>query len=258
MRLYLHIGMQAASSQLFKVFPKLNGPVRRCYHLAILMACAMRTRITLIVLCILAQTTLQAQQPQRFDSEIRKINKLSLADGDQRVVFTGSSSIRKWETLSRDCQGKKVVNTGFGGSHASDLFFWLKETVLRFNPDAVYIYEGDNDIAEGKRPKAILNTMRNVASRILASDKEVKVYFLSAKPSPSRWEFKEEYLAFNALLEAYCQSHPRLNYIDVWTPMLDQRGRPAAHIFVADSLHMNEKGYEIWREVVCNSSGSRQ
>jgi lysophospholipase L1-like esterase len=32
--------------------------------------------------------------------------------------------------------------------------------------------------------------------------------------------------------------------------MLDAEGRPLSDIFVADKLHMNAKGYAIWREVI--------
>ena len=43
---------------------------------------------------------------------------------------------------------------------------------------------------------------------------------------------------------------PRLTYIDVNRHMLGPDGLPKADIFVDDRLHMNEKGYAIWREVV--------
>ena len=45
----------------------------------------------------------------------------------------------------------------------------------------------------------------------------------------------------------------QVDYIDVWFPMLNQKGKPKPEIFVADSLHMNSKGYAIWTEAVCPS-----
>jgi lysophospholipase L1-like esterase len=41
-----------------------------------------------------------------------------------------------------------------------------------------------------------------------------------------------------------------LDYIDVFTPMLGPDGLPKPDIFLKDNLHMNERGYAIWREVV--------
>ena len=55
----------------------------------------------------------------------------------------------------------------------------------------------------------------------------------------------------NRLLRAACESNPLLTYIDLASPMLSpDLGRPRPEIFTADSLHMNEKGYEIWKAEV--------
>ena len=54
----------------------------------------------------------------------------------------------------------------------------------------------------------------------------------------------------NDMLKARADKDPRLTFIDVATPMLGEDGEPLAEIFVADMLHMNGKGYDIWRDVV--------
>ena len=195
-----------------------------------------------------------AQDPNRFEEEIERITKLPFPAEKDIVVFTGSSSIRFWEDVQMDCGGDHVINTGFGGSHMSDLLYHLDKTVLRFKPKVVYIYEGDNDVAAGKAPNDIMRTTKATVNAILAANKETKIHFISAKPSPSRWEFKEQYNAFNALLEAYCGEHENLTYMDVWNPMLEANGRPKPSIFIADSLHMNREGYLIWRDVICRST----
>jgi lysophospholipase L1-like esterase len=33
--------------------------------------------------------------------------------------------------------------------------------------------------------------------------------------------------------------------------MLNEAGEPKPEIFVSDNLHMNRKGYELWRDAVC-------
>ena len=37
-----------------------------------------------------------------------------------------------------------------------------------------------------------------------------------------------------------------LDFIDVFTPMLGNDGKPRPDLFVADKLHMNETGYKVW------------
>jgi len=214
----------------------------------------MRKLLLILLLSIIVTANLNAQDPHRFDEEIKKITKLSIPEGKELAIFTGSSSIRFWENLDKDCNEIQAINTGFGGSHMSDLLYFLDQTVLRFKPAKVYIYEGDNDIAAEKEPKAILETAKQITKKILANDSDTKIHFISAKPSPSRWKYKDQYEVFNSLLKSYCESHQQLFYVDVWNTMLDDNGRPTPHVFVSDSLHMNRKGYLLWKDIVCKDS----
>ena len=213
------------------------------------------TKLSLLLLIsTLVNVNLTAQDPHRFDEEINKLSELSITEGEDLAVFTGSSSIRFWTDLVKDCDKMPAINTGFGGSHMSDLLYFLDQTVLRFRPDKVYIYEGDNDISSGKNPEEILKTAKLIVNKILESNSETAIYFISAKPSPSRWSYKDQYVAFNSLLKDYCDSQDQLVYLDVWNPMLDKNGRVSPHIFVSDSLHMNRQGYLLWKDIICNAT----
>jgi len=216
----------------------------------------MRILITCIFLSMVfwsCRSNSNAVDPHRFDGEIKKIAALLVPEGDGLTVFTGSSSIRMWEGIEKDCSGVPVVNTGFGGSHMSDLLFFIEQTILRFQPDKVFIYEGDNDIAAQKSPNAILKTTKQVTNKILKSNPDITIHFISAKPSASRWQYKEQYIQFNTLLENYCDENPQLFYVDVWNKMLNESGRPNPNIFISDSLHMNRKGYLLWKDIVCKN-----
>lgn len=205
---------------------------------------------TLLLFC--STLIVQSQNPQRFEADIEKFAKIEVPGSKDLVVFTGSSSIRFWEDLEKDCHSDNVINTGFGGSHMSDLLYYIDQTVLRFDPLKVYIYEGDNDIAAEKTPTSILNTTKKVVEKIKANNSNVKIYLISAKPSPSRWEFKKGYEELNNLLREYSETKDGVFYIDIWNAMLDKKGNPNANIFIADSLHMNREGYLIWRDIICS------
>jgi len=213
------------------------------------------SRILLILFfAVISSANLNAQDPNRFEEEIKYISELSIPEAKDLAVFTGSSSIRMWQNLDNDCKEMHTINTGFGGSHMSDLLYFLDQTVLRFQPSAVYIYEGDNDIVSDKEPKSILITAKQITDKILEFNSSTKIYFISAKPSPSRWSFKEKYIEFNSLLKTFCESQDQLFYIDVWNPMLDKHMRADPQIFISDSLHMNRQGYLLWKEIICNAS----
>lgn len=204
-------------------------------------------------LTIIASSNLNAQDPHRFDEEIKRFKELSVTESEDLTVFTGSSSIRFWENLDDDCSGIQTVNTGFGGSHMSDLLYFLDHTVLKFRPSTVYIYEGDNDIVSDKAPQSILETAKKITNKILELNPNTKIYFISAKPSPSRWAYKEQYVTFNSLLKNFCVGHDQLFYVDVWYPMLNEKERPDPQIFISDSLHMNRQGYLLWKDIICKS-----
>ena len=54
----------------------------------------------------------------------------------------------------------------------------------------------------------------------------------------------------NRRIETITKSDPKLAFINVFSAMLGTDGLPKPDIFVEDKLHMNEKGYAIWKEVV--------
>jgi hypothetical protein len=211
------------------------------------------TRHLLLILILASIYRLSAQDPHRFDEEIQKFASIEIPTGQETALFTGSSSIRFWKDLASDCSQFYTINTGFGGSEMSDLLYFINETVLRFKPKTIFLYEGDNDIVAGKSPKEILATTKEVIEIIQKELPYAHIYLISAKPSPSRWSFKKQYLKLNRKFKAYSKRNKHISYIDVWKPMLDAQKRPKASIFIEDSLHMNRKGYLIWRNEICRN-----
>src|SRR5579862_3413333 len=68
--------------------------------------------------------------PQFWNSEIAAFEKADQASPPAGViVFTGSSSIRKWTTLSADMQPLAVIDRGFGGSTISQVNFFARRIV---------------------------------------------------------------------------------------------------------------------------------
>lgn len=133
----------------------------------------------------------------------------------------------------------------------SDLLYYTDELIFKYSPSKIFIYEGDNDIASGKTPEQILADAETILAQIREKlPKNVKVYFISAKPSVSRWNLKDKYVDFNTQLEAWAKTETGVEYIDVWTPMLQPSGEVMDDIFKEDNLHMTSKGYDIWEKVI--------
>ena len=169
---------------------------------------------------------------------------------DDPVLFVGSSSIRMWRTLEEDFEGLPVMNRGFGGSQMSDLIHYAHRIVTPYAPRLILVYEGDNDVAAGKSAEQVYRDYRHFASLTRNLLPQVRIAFISIKPSLAREHLLEEMRRANDLIEEYAEGRPHLEFIDVFMPMLGEDGQPRPDIFIEDGLHMNEKGYAIWKDVI--------
>ena len=199
-------------------------------------------------------STAQQVEPQRaFSDEVQSLGARldSIFDPSREaIVFTGSSSIRLWKTLEETFPEQQIINTGFGGSQSEDLVYFLDDLVLRFTPAQVFIYEGDNDLANGKKPREVLQTTVQIIDRIRDDFPEVPIVLIGAKPSISRWKLRGKYKRLNMSLAKLARSYKRLAFADVWTPMLLSGKKLDPTLFIEDGLHMNAKGYAIWSHVL--------
>lgn len=209
------------------------------------------TRILSILLFIGIINYSFGQDPKRFQKDIDKFKEIDKKDLSQgEILFVGSSSVRFWNTLQEDFPKHKVINRGFGGSHMSDLLFYLDDLVLKYKPKQVFVYEGDNDINDKESPKDILKEAETLVKRIHKALPKTEIVFISPKPSIARWNLKSEYQKLNYRLKAFTNQYSYVKFVDVWQPMLDAKGDPIKDIFIEDNLHMNAKGYEIWQKTI--------
>ncbi len=166
------------------------------------------------------------------------------------ILFIGSSSIRLWKTLVQDLPGHQVINRGFGGSQIIDSVAFAERIVLPYEPKLIVVYAGGNDINAKKSPEQVLADFKTFVGKVRAKLPKTRIAFISIAGNPARWTQIESVRAANKLVADFCKSGDNLDYIDTHSQMLGADGQPLPDIFVADRLHMNEKGYAIWKRVV--------
>ena len=194
----------------------------------------------------------------RFEPEILKFEALDrrTPPPPRPILFVGSSSIRLWTNLPSSYQGKTVLNRGFGGSTYRDLLRYFKRVVLPYGPSVMVVYEGDNDLADGRNPAEIAQDLGLFLDRALTELRGTSVVLLTVKPSPSRSHLMEVQMEFNARLKRMAQSRKGVVVAEVGPPLLDAQGRPDPRFFAADRLHLNAAGYEAWRKPVFDAIDS--
>ncbi len=166
------------------------------------------------------------------------------------IVFTGSSSIRRWDDLAKDFPHDRVLNRGFGGSQFSDIRTHFEELILQYHPRQVVIYSGGNDINAKKPVDEVFADMKAIVDRIHRELPQTRVVVVAVALNPKRWEQREEVIALNKKMADYLSRDSRDAFADVVPSMLQADGTPKPDIFVADRLHMNRKGYELWIPVI--------
>jgi lysophospholipase L1-like esterase len=165
------------------------------------------------------------------------------------VLFIGSSSIRLWDTLTADFPGVPVINRGFGGSELRDSTYYADRIIIPYAPRKILIYAGDNDLSNGRSPQQLHEDFRAFARRVRRDLPNVKIAYIAIKPSPSRVHLLNTQRRANALIAAEAETLD-VEFIDIFTPMLDAAGQPREELFLEDRLHMNRAGYEIWRDII--------
>ena len=166
------------------------------------------------------------------------------------ILFVGSSSIRLWKTLADDFKGYPVLNRGFGGSQITDSTAFADRIITPYEPSLIFLYAGDNDVAAGHSAEQILADFREFVASARLKLPNTPIAFISIKPSPARWKYVDTTKAANRLISEYVKSDKRLTYVDIFSKMLDQDGKPREELFIADKLHMNAQGYAIWTEAI--------
>ncbi len=191
-------------------------------------------------------------EPGKWEKEIAAFEATDRAQPPptNAILFVGSSSIRLWKTLARDFQKWPVINRGFGGSEMADSLHFADRIVLPYRPRQVVVYAGDNDLANGKSPERVFADYRAFVEEIRKHLPGIRIAYVAIKPSPSRWGLEAEIRTANRLIAEYSRSDKRLEFIDIFTPMLDSQGRPREELFLPDKLHVNADGYELWTKLI--------
>ncbi|PIQ48761.1 MAG: G-D-S-L family lipolytic protein [Cytophagales bacterium CG12_big_fil_rev_8_21_14_0_65_40_12] len=208
-------------------------------------------RIYASILILLLSFTAFAQDPLRFAEEVKKFeNTANNYPEANRIVFTGSSSIRLWVDFKSYFPNDNVINTGFGGSETSDLIHYKSLLIDQFNPRQVFIYEGDNDLNSGKSPIQIVSDLTALVSSLLENKIIESIVIISPKPSIARAALRTEYEKMNKVIKASTELSTRVQFADIWPPMLNPDGSLKKELFIEDGLHMNKKGYDLWIQVI--------
>ncbi len=197
---------------------------------------------------------LHAQKGAPFYAEIQDFKKQDNVHFPpaHAILFVGSSSFRKWQDVQDYFPGRTIINRGFGGSSLPDVIHYADDIIFPYNPRQIVIYCGDNDLAASDTVTAnkVFSRFTHLFDIIRNRMPSVSIAFVSIKPSPSREQLMKKMSDANSMVKDFLKNKKNAAFIDVYSEMLNADGTPRKDIFLSDNLHMNAKGYEIWKKAI--------
>ena len=214
----------------------------------------MKKIVFIICFCISGMVAMAQTTAPPFRKEIDAFKKKDSIQmpAPNSILFVGSSSFTKWVDVQEYFPGYPIINRGFGGSSLPDLIRYADEMIFPYNPKQVIVYCGENDIAASDTVTAqmVLQRFRKLFFMIRQALPKVPVAFISIKPSPSRCKFEPVIVETNRLVKNFLRKQSRTKFINVHDAMLNADGSVMTDIFIADNLHMNARGYGIWKPII--------
>ena len=208
--------------------------------------------LSLVVLAgCLGMTTSAFSQLYQSDINRWKSQDSLDAPASGSILFTGDSHIRYWRTLASDYSDYKVIQRGFGGSHLEHLSNYIQDIILPYNPSAIVMSSGTNDLGDGELAPEVIADFDTFVSAVHAVQPDVEIIYLGMMPTPARQNNAIAQASVNTINQAIASraaANPKFHYVDLPSAFFAQNpyNDPAfTSLFVADGVHLSPQGYTL-------------
>lgn len=192
---------------------------------------------------------IKGRELQAFASSLPLPNEVRQ---DQCAVwFVGSSTMARWTALQQDMTPWTTHNRAISGATLAELTTRFLNEKNPQPPRAIVFYAGENDLAFGVSVEATAAAFGSFMGYKRKRLGTTPVFFVSVKPSPTRWTIADKQAAFDAIVQAMAAKDPDLHYVDVRDRFL-VGGKPGP-FYDSDGLHLNDAGYAIFSDALHRS-----
>lgn len=193
--------------------------------------------------------------PDAWEASIRSFeaqDRLNPVALNRKIVFVGSSSFTLWSSMEHDLTPLPVLNRGFGGAKINDVVRYADRIVIPYQPRAIVLFAGTNDIAPPKPATAqhVFDGYIAFVKQVQATLPETPIYYVAITPSASRWKLWSIAREANRLIREHTESDSRLRFIDLTDHLLGPDSKPNRSLYRFDRLHPNQKGYAQWAAAI--------
>ncbi|MCR8668705.1 family 20 glycosylhydrolase [Aestuariibaculum sp. M13] len=175
-------------------------------------------------------------------------------DTEHEIIFLGNSITEggNWKTLFPKYN---VINRGISGDVTDGILNRIDE-VAASQPSKVFLLAGTNDMAHGRSVDYVLKGIQDIVEAINEKSKNTEIYIQSILPvNPYIGERfaghkanHQKIMEANKLLEDLAKTL-NIEYIDLHKAMRNKE-RYLKTEYTHDGLHLTEKGYARWKQVI--------
>ena len=186
-------------------------------------------------------------------------NRISKENG---VVFYGDSIVQGYDINKYIPEINDKYNCGIGGFTSETLLWICDEAVIKYKPSLVYISVGTNDLGNTnmRSPREIALNIEKLIRLVRGNLKEVKIMIASTTPCDEnkqgpkagkclRTNFNISIV--NKEIQNICNRYENVEFIDIYSTLLDKISGNIKEIYTTDGLHLTEKGYEKITDIIC-------
>ena len=185
-------------------------------------------------------------------------NRISKENG---VVFYGDSIVQGYDINKYIPEINDKYNCGIGGFTSETLLWICDEAVIKYKPSLVYISVGTNDLGNTnmRSPREIALNIEKLIRLVRGNLKEVKIMIASTTPCDEnkqgpkagkclRTNFNISIV--NKEIQNICNRYENVEFIDIYSTLLDKISGNIKEIYTTDGLHLTEKGYEKITDII--------
>lgn len=198
---------------------------------------------------------------EKWESKIQKLEERRVSQGaapEDALLFFGSSSIRRWDTMNVDMVPYPSINCGYGGAKYVDMVLFA-DRIFKLHQYRALVLFAANDVKvlkDGDRKDGNSSTeeIRCCVEEIIRISKsqqpDAPIFIIEVTPTESRFAVWDQSRKINATLREIALTTANTWFVPTAEHYLNADGTPKSEYFVDDKLHLNQKGYEMWAGVI--------
>lgn len=185
------------------------------------------------------------------------------AEPTNALLFVGSSSIRRWESLTRDFADYRMIQRGMGGATFGDVNQLASSVVLRYAPRAIVVWAGVNDLYAGRSGSYVFQQFTNFVGTVTNNLPSAKIFYIGITRNPvfaGNSAQNTQRTNANALISGFVATNgnPNVVYMNLpsffesltYTTNMTTTNPAELWYYQVDYAHLNQRGHDVWKSSI--------